>query len=81
MDMESTSALDAVTERLVPLDTWLYENARARSVWRSGSPRVTGPDGMAKWLKRHDAPDIARRGNAAGKCLANHRAALPAGAV
>ncbi|MDN7925698.1 hypothetical protein [Burkholderia vietnamiensis] len=42
-------------QRLVPLDTWLHENARMRSIWRFGSPRLTSPDDMAKWLKRHEA--------------------------
>jgi hypothetical protein len=42
-------------QRLVPLDTWLHENARARSVWRSGSPRLTSPADMGKWLRRHEA--------------------------
>ncbi|HDR9080670.1 TPA: hypothetical protein QDA98_003263 [Burkholderia vietnamiensis] len=43
------------TQRLVPLDTWLHENARMRSIWRFGSPRLTRPDDMAKWHKRHKA--------------------------
>jgi len=55
VDTELINATEAETERLVPLDTWLHENARARSVWRSGSPRLTGPDDMGKWLKRHEA--------------------------
>jgi hypothetical protein len=42
-------------ERLVPLETWLHENARARSIWRFGSPRLTGPADMGKWLRRHEA--------------------------
>lgn len=41
-------------ERLVPLETWLHENARMRSIWRFGSPRLTGPADMPKWLKRHE---------------------------
>lgn len=45
---------DAEMQRLVPLETWLYENARTRSIWRFGSPRLTGPDDMAKWLRRHE---------------------------
>lgn len=42
-------------ERLVPLETWLHENRCMRSIWRFGSPRLTGPDNMARWLKRHEA--------------------------
>lgn len=42
-------------ERLVPLETWIYENARMRSIWRFGSPRLTGPADMGKWLRRHEA--------------------------
>ena len=42
-------------ERLVPLETWLHENARMRAIWRSGSPRLTGPADMGKWLRRHEA--------------------------
>lgn len=45
----------AEIQRLVPLDTWLHENARARSIWRFGSPRLTGPADMGKWLRRHEA--------------------------
>lgn len=46
---------DAEPERLVPLETWLHENARVRSIWRSGSPRLTCPADMGKWLRRHEA--------------------------
>jgi hypothetical protein len=42
-------------QRLVPLDTWLHENARMRSIWRFGSPRLTSPADMGKWLRRHEA--------------------------
>lgn len=45
----------AEVERLVPLETWLHENARMRSIWRFGSPRLTGPADMGKWLRRHEA--------------------------
>jgi hypothetical protein len=41
-------------QRLLPLETWLYENMRMRSVWRSGSPRLTRPEDMPRWLKRHE---------------------------
>jgi hypothetical protein len=41
-------------ERLVPLETWIHENAGARSIWRFGSPRLTGPADMGKWLRRHE---------------------------
>lgn len=42
-------------DRLVPLDTWVGENSRNRSIWRHGSPHLMAPDGMGKWLKRHEA--------------------------
>lgn len=45
----------AEAERLVPLDTWLYENAHVRAIWRSGSKRLTCPADMGKWLRRHEA--------------------------
>lgn len=41
-------------QRLVPLDTWLHENARMRSIWRFGSPHLTRPEDMGKWLRRHE---------------------------
>jgi|GEM_PF-6990732 len=48
--------MDAGThERLVPLDTWIGENERRRSIWQAGSPHLTEPKGMSKWLKRHEA--------------------------
>lgn len=54
MSAEPTHIPDAEMERLVPLETWLYENMRMRSIWRSGSPRLTRPEDMARWLKRHE---------------------------
>jgi hypothetical protein len=36
MDAKVTGIIDAETERLVPLETRLHENARTRSIWRSG---------------------------------------------
>ena len=53
--MTNTESSVASVERLVPLETWLYENARTRSIWRFGSPRLTGPTDMGKWLRRHEA--------------------------
>ncbi|MFM2422466.1 MAG: hypothetical protein RL291_996 [Pseudomonadota bacterium] len=41
MDAKVTGIIDAETERLVPLETRLHENARTRSIWRSGRPRLT----------------------------------------
>lgn len=41
-------------ERLVPLETWLAENSRNRSIWQFGSPYLSDPDNMGKWLKRHE---------------------------
>jgi hypothetical protein len=42
-------------QRLLPLELWIRENARARSIWRSGSPRLRSPEDMSKWLRRHEA--------------------------
>ncbi|MGF6974914.1 hypothetical protein QFZ94_003364 [Paraburkholderia sp. JPY465] len=60
---------NAETERLVPLELWLHENARAGSIWRSGSPRLLSPEDMGKWLRRHekrltDAGGVLRLGKA-----------------
>jgi hypothetical protein len=54
MSGEPTLLSEVEIERLVPLETWLHENRRMRSIWRFGSPRLTGPDNMARWLKRHE---------------------------
>jgi hypothetical protein len=56
-------------ERLVPLELWLYENARKRSIWWFGSPRLTRPQDMGRWLRRHEARltqrgAVERKGNA-----------------
>ena len=59
-DIDTTTTETADVERLVPLDTWLHENARMRSIWRFGSPRLTGPADMGKWLRRHEAKLTAR---------------------
>ncbi|CAG4891443.1 hypothetical protein [Paraburkholderia gardini] len=53
--MTCTESEVVEVERLVPLETWLHENARARSIWRFGSPRLTGPAEMGKWLRRNEA--------------------------
>lgn len=53
--MVCTESVAVEVERLVPLETWLHENARARSIWRFGSPRLTGPADMGKWLRKHEA--------------------------
>lgn len=53
--MTCTETGVAEIQRLVSLDMWLYENARARSIWRFGSPRLTGSADMGKWLRRHEA--------------------------
>lgn len=68
-------------ERLVPLETWLHENARARSIWRSGSPRLTCPADMGKWLRRHETRltergAVMRLGNAWRIVEPGFRAAL-----
>jgi len=47
-------------ERLVPLDTWVDENARKLSIWKHGSPFLIAPQGMGKWVKRHEA-GLAKR--------------------
>jgi hypothetical protein len=48
-------------DRLVPLDLWLYEHARKRSIWLFGSPRLRSPQDMGRWLRRHEA-QLTRRG-------------------
>jgi len=53
--MRITITIESDPERLVPLNTWLSENARNRSIWRYGSPRLTEPAGMSRWLKHHEA--------------------------
>lgn len=54
--MANTDPSD-IFDRLVPLETWLHENARNRSIWGHCSPRLTAPSDMGKWLKRHEKPD------------------------
>jgi hypothetical protein len=56
-------------ERLVPLDRWIWENYRTRSIWQSGSPHLREPAGMGRWLRRHeirltDSGAVLRLGNA-----------------
>lgn len=53
--MRITITIESDPERLVPLDTWIGENARSRSIWSYGSPHLTEPANMGKWLKRHEA--------------------------
>jgi hypothetical protein len=53
--------IERIADRLVPLDLWLYENARKRSIWWFGSPRLTRPQDMGRWLRRHEA-QLTRRG-------------------
>jgi hypothetical protein len=53
--MSNTALIDRDPDRLVPLDTWINENAGRTSIWRRGSPHLTGPGAMGKWLKRHEA--------------------------
>ncbi|MEM5277474.1 hypothetical protein VSR17_20840 [Cupriavidus taiwanensis] len=52
--------IDEDVVRLVPLETWLYENDRRLSIWLFGSPRLRTPDDMGKWLRRHEAILTAR---------------------
>jgi hypothetical protein len=52
--IQEVNMLDEEFERLVPLETWLYENRRKRSIWMYGSPRLRHPDDMARWLRRHE---------------------------
>lgn len=45
--------------RLVPLDTWIYENRHVLRAWRStwyaaGKHSVSGPDNVPRWLRRHE---------------------------
>jgi len=69
MRIEPNDALDADLQRWVPLQLWLAENARKRSIWRFGSPRLTGPENMPRWLRRHEdrltkSGAVMRLGNA-----------------
>jgi hypothetical protein len=50
-----TPTVDREADRLVPVATWAHENTRNRSIWRHGSPHLTSPDDMGKWLRRHEA--------------------------
>ncbi len=59
--MPAAIPIDGTPDRLVPLDTWISENARSRSIWRHGSPHLMAPDGMGKWLKRHEVR-LTKRG-------------------
>lgn len=43
----------APLQRLVPLETWVYENANVRAIWWT-SPRLTSPADMGRWLRRHE---------------------------
>ncbi|MFL9863220.1 hypothetical protein PQR67_03420 [Paraburkholderia fungorum] len=52
--IEPTHLPEVEIERLVPLETWLHENRRMRSIWRHGSPRLREPADMSKWLRRHE---------------------------
>lgn len=52
--MQTTGPNDYV-ERLVPLETWVHENRRNLSIWMHGSPHLTSPAGMGKWLKRNES--------------------------
>jgi hypothetical protein len=54
MSAEPTILPEVAIERMLTLELWLHENRRMRSIWRFGSPRLTGPDNMARWLKRHE---------------------------
>lgn len=67
MSVEPAHITDAEVQRLVPLELWLRENARMRSIWRFGSPRLRGPDDMSKWLRRHDQRLTERDAAARGK--------------
>lgn len=61
-------------QRLIPLDTWIYENRYVLSAWlgvwyRSGRHSVSGPDNVPRWIRRHEkrlteAGAVMRKGNA-----------------
>jgi len=61
-------------QRLVPLDTWMFENRDLLLMWRgawyrAGSHSVSGPDNVPRWIKRHEkrlteAGAVMRKGNA-----------------
>ncbi|MFL9952801.1 hypothetical protein PQR65_05240 [Paraburkholderia nemoris] len=61
MSGEPTHLPEVAIERMLTLELWLHENRRMRSIWRFGSPHLTGPDNMARWLKRHEKR-LAERG-------------------
>lgn len=52
--MTCTESETVEVERLVPLDLWLAENRRTRSIWQAGSPHLRSPDQMPRWLRRHE---------------------------
>jgi hypothetical protein len=54
MTMTCTESGAVEVERFVPLDLWLAENRRARSIWQTGSPGLRSPDQMPRWLRRHE---------------------------
>jgi hypothetical protein len=67
--MQITIVIESDPERLVPLDTWICEHVRSRSIWQRGSPSLTSPTDMGKWLKRHETMltergAVVRLGNA-----------------
>ncbi|CAN0624346.1 protein of unknown function [Burkholderia multivorans] len=61
--------MTAPPERLVPVALWVHENRRIRAFWLSGSPNLTHPDGLQRWLRRHEerltaSGAVMRLGNA-----------------
>jgi len=61
MQTKPPNTLDADLQRWMPLQLWLAENASKRSIWRFGSPRLTGPENMPRWLRRHETR-LTKRG-------------------
>lgn len=53
--------MEAGFERLVPVELWIEENIGMASIWRSGSPRLTGPENLRSWLRRHEMRLTERR--------------------
>ena len=53
--MTGSHEIAAEAERLVSAATWAHENSSVRAIWRSGSPHLSGPANLGKWLRRHEA--------------------------
>lgn len=64
-----SAVTDGTIRRLVPLALWLHQNRHALQAWTMRSPHLYGPEGMPRWLRRHEkrlteAGAVMRHGNA-----------------